>query len=145
MAGAQTTEVFNCSPEQFFNIVADYERYPQFLQEVKDCKVLKVEGNRKLVEFTVSVVKNFKYTLWMTEDKPGHIRWEFAGGDIFKTSNGFWKMEDEKGKCRATYSVDATFTMFVPGPIAKALVSVNLPNMISSYHKRVGELYGRGG
>jgi len=53
MAGAQTTEVFNCSPEQFFNIVADYENYPEFLQEVKGCKVLKVEGNRKLVEFTV--------------------------------------------------------------------------------------------
>ncbi len=143
MASAQTTEVFNCTPAQFFKIVSDYEKYPQFLAEVKSCQILKTEGNRKLVEYTVSVMKNFKYTMWMTETENQEIKWEFASGDIFKTSTGFWKLTEEGGKCRATYSVEATFNMFVPGPIAKALVSVNLPNMISAYHKRVAELYGR--
>ena len=143
MAGAQTTEVFNCTPEQFFKIISDYEKYSEFLSEVKECKVLKVEGNKKLVEYTVSVVKTFKYSLWMTETGHQEIKWEFAGGDIFKTSNGFWKIQEEGGKTRATYGVEATFNLFVPGPIAKALVSVNLPNMISAYHKRVTELYGR--
>ena len=143
MASAQTTEVFNCTPSQFFKIISDYDNYPQFLQEVKECKVLKAEGHRKLVEYKVSVMKSFKYSLWMTETLDQEIKWEFAGGDIFKTSTGAWKLQEEGGKCRATYSVDATFSMFVPGPIAKALVSVNLPNMISAYHKRVAELYGR--
>lgn len=143
MASASTTEVFNCTPAQFYKIVADYEKYPEFLSEVRDCKVLKAEGNKKLVEYTVSVVKNFKYSLWMSEVENQEIKWEFAGGDIFKTSTGSWKLTEEGGKCRASYAVDATFTMFVPGPIAKALVSVNLPNMISAYHKRVAELYGR--
>jgi ribosome-associated toxin RatA of RatAB toxin-antitoxin module len=143
MASAQTTEIFNCTPAQLYKIVADYEKYPEFLQEVKECKVLKVEGHRKLVEYTVSVMKNFKYSLWMTETENQEIKWEFAGGDIFKTSTGAWKFQEEGGKCRASYNVDATFTLFVPGPIAKALVSVNLPNMMSAYHKRVAELYGR--
>lgn len=143
MASAQTTEVFNCTPAQFYKIVSDYEKYPEFLAEVKECRVLKKEGNRKLVEYTVSVVKNFKYSLWMTETENQEIKWEFAGGDVFKTSTGHWKFQEEGGKCRASYFVDATFNMFVPGPIAKALVSVNLPNMISAYHKRVAELYGR--
>ena len=143
MASAQTTEVFNCTVEQFYKLISDYEKYPQFLQEVKDIKILKTEGNKKLVEYTVSVVKNFKYSLWMTETANKEIKWEFAGGDIFKTSTGFWKLQEEGGKCRATYSVEATFNLFVPGPIAKALVSVNLPNMVSAYHKRVSEVYGR--
>ncbi len=143
MASASTTEVFNCTPAQFYKIVSDYEKYPQFLSEVKDCKVIKAEGNRKMVEYTVNVVKNFKYSLWMSETTDQEIKWEFAGGDIFKTSNGFWKLAEEGGKCRATYSVEATFNLFVPGPIAKALVSVNLPNMMSAYHKRVAEQYGR--
>ncbi len=143
MANAQTTEIFNCTPAQFYSIVSDYEKYPEFLQEVKSCKILKTEGQRKLVEYEVSVMKNFKYTMWMTEAQNLEIKWEFAGGDIFKTSSGFWKVQEEGGKTRATYSVDATFNLFVPGPIAKALVSVNLPNMISSYHKRVNQLYGR--
>lgn len=143
MASAQTTEVFNCTPAEFYSIISDYEKYPEFLQEVKECKVVKVEGPRKLVEYGVSVVKNFKYSLWMTETLNQEIKWEFAGGDIFKTSSGYWKIQEEGGKTRATYFVDATFNLFVPGPIAKALVSVNLPNMVSSYHKRVAQLYGR--
>jgi ribosome-associated toxin RatA of RatAB toxin-antitoxin module len=143
MAKAETTEVFDCTPEQFFKIVSDYGKYPDFLSEVKNCVVLKTEGNKKLVEYTVNVVKNFKYTLWMQETPNEEVKWEFASGDLFKTSKGFWKLKEEGGKCRATYCVDAEFTLFVPGPIAKALVSVNLPNMMSAYHKRVKEVYGR--
>lgn len=142
MAKASTTEVFNCTPEQFFKIISDYEKYHEFLAEVKQCKVLKNEGNRKLVEYHVQVMKSFKYSLWMTETTSQSITWEFASGDIFKTSVGSWKLENEAGKTRATYTVEATFNMFVPGPIANALVSVNLPNMISSYQKRVKQLYG---
>lgn len=142
MAKAQTTEVFNCSVSQFYKIISDYEKYPQFLNEVKSCKVLKTEGNRKLVEYTVSVIKTFKYSIWMTEVENVSITWEFASGDIFKTMTGFWKIEEEAGKCRATYGLEATFGMFVPGPVANALVSVNLPNMVSSYHKRIQQIYG---
>ena len=142
MAKASTTEVFNCSVEQFYKIISDYEKYHDFLAEVKQCKVIKTDGARKLVEYNVQVMKSFKYSLWMTESAPHNITWEFAGGDLFKTSVGSWKLEDQAGKTRATYTVEATFTMFVPGPIANALVSVNLPNMISSYHKRVKYLYG---
>lgn len=141
MAKATTTEVFNCTTEEFFKIISDYEKYPEFLQEVKQIKVLKTEGNRKLVEYNVSVIKSFKYTMWMTESAPNSITWEFAGGDVFKTSLGSWKLEDEAGKCRATYNVEASFSMFVPSPIANALVSVNLPGMMSAYHKRVAQIF----
>lgn len=141
MAGAKTSEVFACTPEQFRSIVVDYPNYPQFLGEVKECRILKEEGERKLVEYSVSMVKSFKYSLWMTE-KADRISWEFASGDIFKTMAGAWTFKDEGGKCRATYEVEATFSLLVPGPIAKALVNVNLPNMIASYHRRVKELFG---
>ena len=143
MAGTTHTEIFNCTVPEFYRLIADYEKYPQFLQEVKDCRVLKNEGGRKLVEYKVSVIKTFSYQLWMTEHEPDQISWTFAGGDIFKTSTGSWKLEDQAGKAKVTYAVDATFTMFVPGPIAKTLLSVNLPNMMSAYHKRVKDVYGK--
>jgi coenzyme Q-binding protein COQ10 len=143
VAEAKTTEVFNCSVEDFFKIISDYDKYPEFLKEVKECRVVNTEGPRKLVEYTVSVVKDFSYRLWMTEEAPNKITWVFESGDLFKVSTGLWQLEDEAGKTRATYAIEAKFNMFVPGPIAKALVSVNLPNMMSSYHKRVKELYGK--
>jgi len=151
MAKASTTELFPCTCDQLFKIITDYSKYPEFLQEVKSCKVVKTEGSKKLVEYQVSLIKTFSYNLWMTEEKvakPGadgishKVVWEFASGDIFKTMKGFWILKEEAGKCRATYEVEATFGIFVPGPVAKAAVSVNLPNMISAYHKRIKQLYG---
>lgn len=143
MASAKTTEVFNCTVDQFFKIISDYEKYPEFLKEVSKTRILQSTNNKRLVEFEVSVIKTFKYNLWLTESAPTDISWELESGDMFKTSVGSWKLQDEAGKCRATYFLDASFNLFVPGPIAKALVSVNLPAMMSSYHKRVQELYGK--
>ncbi len=143
MPSAEQTEVFNCTVPEFYKLVTDYEKYPEFLNEVKGCKVLKTEGNKKLVEYKVSVIKSFTYQLWMSETEPSLVSWNFAGGDVFKTSTGQWKLEDQSGKCRAIYAVDATFSLFVPGPIAKTLLNVNLPSMMSAYHKRVKDVYGK--
>lgn len=142
MASASTTEIFDCTPEQFFKVIQDYEKYPEFLNEVTSCKVIESHGNQKVVEFSVSVIKKFTYRLRMVETPNTKIEWTLDSGDIFKTSNGSWLLEEQDGKTRAKYSVDATFKVFVPGPVAKALVSVNLPNMMSAYRKRVKELYG---
>lgn len=144
MPGAKHTEIFNCSPPEFYKLISDYEKYPEFLQEVKECKILKSEAGKKLAEFKVSVIKSFSYQLWLTENEPYEISWVFAGGDIFKTSIGSWKLsEAPQGKTKAEYSVDATFGVFVPGMIAKTLLSVNLPSMMSAYHKRVKDKYGK--
>lgn len=144
MADAQTIETFNCTPKEFFDLVVDYEKYPEFLSEVKECKVLKKEGDSKLVDYKVSVVKSMQYQLKTKEVEPSLVSWEFAGGDAFKTMNGSWKIEDAPGgKCKCTYAVDATFKIFVPGPVAKTLLNVNLPAMMSAYHKRIKAVYGK--
>jgi coenzyme Q-binding protein COQ10 len=143
MASASVSDVFNCSVTEFYKIISDYEKYPQFLSEVKECHVIESQGNRKLVEFHISLIKTFKYSLWITENDGKGINWVFAKGDIFKQLDGNWKLSDEAGRTRAEYAVEAKMGMFVPGPIAKGLIEVNLPNMMSSYHKRVKELYGR--
>lgn len=144
MADAHAIETFNCTPQEFFNIAADYEKYPEFLSEVKACKVLKNEGEKKLVEYKVSVVKTMIYQVRTIEKSPSLIQWEFTGGDAFKTMSGSWKIEEAPGgTCKCTYDVAASFKMFVPGPVAKTLLTVNLPAMMSAYHKRIKALYGK--
>lgn len=141
MAVATHEEIFNCSPEKFFSVVTDYSSYPKFLQEVKGMSVIQSEGNRKLVEYSVHMMKSFKYQLWMTETPNSQVSWEFAGGDLFKSSKGYWKIEAHgSNQTKATYHVDVTFNLLVPGPIAKALVNVNLPTMMKAYHKRLAEV-----
>ena len=49
MASAETTEVFNCTKDEFFKIISDYEKYPEFLDMIELCgtninRVLKPGG-----------------------------------------------------------------------------------------------------
>ena len=145
MAAASITESFNCTSDEFYSIVSDYVNYPKFLSEVTKCRVMEEKGNCKLIEFQIFLIKNFTYRLWMKETAGKRLDWEFDSGDLFKASNGHWEIQpDGDGRCcKATYSVDVKFKIFVPGPVANTLVKANLPNMVASYHKRVKELYGK--
>jgi coenzyme Q-binding protein COQ10 len=142
-SSAEASEVFNCTPDEFFQVICDYEKYPEFLTEVEDVRILETQGNKKLVQYEVSLLKTFTYSLWTTEERPKGISWDLASGDVFKTCSGFWKLEDEAGRTRATYHVEASFGMFVPKTITKSILSMNLPNMMSAYKKRISEVYGK--
>ena len=143
MATAHASEVFNCTKEEFFKIVTDYSKYSEFLPEVKSVTITKNNGNNKEAEYQVSVIKTFKYKIKITEKPNESVEFVFTEGDVFKTMKGSWKLKDKDGKCAVDYDVEATFGMFVPGPMAKTLVSVNLPLMMANFKKRVKEVYGK--
>ncbi len=142
MADVKHTEVFNCTPEQFFDLLIDYEKYPEFLNEVKKCKVIDDQGDTKKVEYEVSVVKTIHYVLELKENRPNQISWDFVDGDLFKKMSGHWKLSEEGGKTKAEYYVDAAFGMFVPKTVVKSALNANLPSMMKAYHKQVEKLYG---
>jgi coenzyme Q-binding protein COQ10 len=144
MAEAKTTEVFNCTQQEFFNIVSDYEKYPEFLPEVKSVKVTPKSDGTKEMEYSVSLVKTFKYKLKAKEVSPSSIDFEFVGGEVFKTMKGSWRIAPEgSDKCKVDYKVEATFGLLVPGPMANSLVSVQLPIMINNFKNRVKKVYGK--
>jgi coenzyme Q-binding protein COQ10 len=143
MANASTTATFNCTAEEFFKLISDYEKYPEFLTEVKDVKILKTSGNTKEMEYSVSLIKSFKYKLKVEEKAPTSIQFNFVSGDVFKTMKGSWEIKPKGEKCEVVYSVEASFGMLIPDSIAKPLVSANLPMMIENIKKRIKKVYGK--
>lgn len=141
MSSAQASEVFACQPEQFYSIISNFEKYPEFLSEVKSCQVVQTTGDRKLVEYNVSLIKTFKYRLWFEEKAPTLLKWTFESGEVFKTCEGSWELKSTEAGTHATYKVEATFGVFVPKMITQSLLSANLPNMMNSYKKRVAQLF----
>jgi ribosome-associated toxin RatA of RatAB toxin-antitoxin module len=142
MVAASAIAIFPCTPEQFCAIVSDYERYPEFISEIKQCRVVRSEGDKKLVEFHVSGIKTFSYRLWITENPPERIAWRLESSDLFDTSVGSWSCGAAAGKTQAKYSVDVTFKVFVPGLVAQALMNVNVANTVSAFRRRVEALLG---
>lgn len=144
MAEVNHVETFNCTPQELFDVLKDYEKYSEFLKEVKSCKVLETRGDEKIVEYKVSLIKDVAYLNSHREKAPSELTWKFLKGDVFKTMSGSWTLEDAgDGKTRATYRIQAEFGMFIPSMITKTLLSVNLPLMMQAYHKRVKDLYGK--
>ncbi len=141
MTEVTTSEIFNCSVDEFYKILVDYESYPEFVNEISKCIILETDGNKQLVEYEVKIVKAFTYKLWMIKEAPNKISWEVADDNIFKLNSGFWKLEPTDNKCKATYHLKYQLKVFVPNLIEKTLAEVNLPNVMSSCHKRVRDLY----
>lgn len=143
MAQATITTTFNCTAEEFFQLVSDYEKYPEYLTEVKDVKILKSSGNTKEMEYSVSLLKSFKYKLKVEETPPKEIQFKFIGGDVFKSMSGHWIIKPKGEKCEVDYHVEASFGMLVPDAVAKPLVSANLPAMMENIKKRIKKVYGK--
>lgn len=141
MANAQRTEVFDVPMDKIFKVLTDFESYPSFMDGVSDVTVTNRDGNSVDAEYSLNIIKKFKYTMNHIIEEPNKISWSFKSGDLFKKSDGSWSLKDVgDGKTEVTYEVDIDFKVMVPGMVSKKLVSSNLPSMMKSVQKKAKEL-----
>jgi coenzyme Q-binding protein COQ10 len=138
MAQAAISEIFNAPPKAVFSVVADFGHYPEFISDVKRVSIIDTQGDKKLVEYEISIIKTFRYQIWTTEKPYSEISWKFHTGDLFKDNFGKWTFKElEGGRTSVEYSISAKFNLFVPGMIEKKLIEVNLPSMMKAFKQRV--------
>jgi ribosome-associated toxin RatA of RatAB toxin-antitoxin module len=128
--------------ERFFDLVVDYERYPEFVPGIRKCRVLR-EGGEKHVEYELDLgVRRIRYVLRHEEQRPRKVTWSLVSGDMMQLSNGSWELEDVGGRTRAVYSVDIQITR--PPLVPRALVDrvsdeltrVQLPKTLDAFKAR---------
>lgn len=133
MPGTQQTIDIGVSPEAFFDVITDYERYPHILDEMEDAKVLSRTGNTADVRFSVNLFKRVTYTLTLVEDKPRSVSWSLKEGP-FKVSNGRWDLQPTgSGHTRAAYTVEVEVAAFVPRSVSNRIVGKTVPKLLASF------------
>jgi coenzyme Q-binding protein COQ10 len=133
---AESIEI-KASPKQCFEVITDYEAYPEFLSDLKDVTVANKKGNTCDVTYEIEVIKRIQYTLKM-KAAPLKIEWSFIKGDIMKDNHGYWELEEvKKGLTKATYHIEVRFGLLVPSAVTKSLVSKNLPAMLNNFKARI--------
>ncbi len=139
MAGASKSVTFNASADKCFAVITDYEKYGEFLTEVRSVKVLEKKPGEVKVSYDVDFgVKRVKYTLIHKEQAPKRMDWTFVTGEVMKDNKGSWVLEDAGGgQTRATYSVEVALGPLVPKAIINALVDQSLPKMLEAYKRRI--------
>lgn len=137
MPGATRAVVINTPMEKVFAVIKDYERYPEFLPEVKSTRISNRQGDEVNVHYEVDVLKKIRYTLRLKEEPPSRISWTFVEGDLMRDNRGHWLLEDlGGGKTRATYNIEMKLGPLVPKSIVNALVDSSLPKMLEAFKKR---------
>jgi coenzyme Q-binding protein COQ10 len=137
MAGATRSIVINAPMEKIWKVITDYERYPEFLSEVKKTRTANRKGNEVDVHYEAEVVKTIKYTLHFKEEPPSKLSWSFIEGDYMKNNRGGWTLEDVgNGQVKATYNIEVELGSFVPKTLVNGLVDGQLPKVLEAFKKQ---------
>ncbi|HEX9049767.1 MAG TPA: SRPBCC family protein [Anaeromyxobacter sp.] len=142
MAKVTKQVVVNTPLERFYDLIVDYERYPEFVPGIQGCRILK-DAPQKDVEYRLDVgVKRITYVLRMEERRPTHVAWSLVSGDMMKVSNGSWELSAQDGRTQAVYTVEIQISRppLVPQAIidrvTDELTRIQLPRTLEAFKTR---------
>ncbi len=128
--------------ERFYELVVDYERYPEFVPGIRACRVLR-DGPEKHVEYQLDLgVKRITYVLRMEERRPTRVAWSLVSGEMMKVSNGSWELSARDGRTNAVYTVEIQISRppLVPQAIvdrvSDELTRIQLPKTLDAFKAR---------
>jgi len=141
MPEAERSIEVDVKPKVLYDIISDFERYPEFIPEMKKVKILEKSKNRIVAEYEVSMIKTIRYTLVLDLKPNKEVSWSLKEKGFFKVNDGKWTLESlDKGKrTKATYWLRLDMG-FVPGKIMKMLLEVNFPKMLTQFKNRAESL-----
>jgi ribosome-associated toxin RatA of RatAB toxin-antitoxin module len=136
-----TAEIdINAPLETVYDIITDFEAYPEFLNETKEVEVLKASPKSATVLFKINLIRKIIYTLEIKLAPPKSISWHLIEGDLMKKNNGKWKLSEKKGMTNAHYEIDMQFTGLVPKAVSNKLIGSSLPTMMKAFRDRAEDL-----
>ncbi len=142
MATVKKEVLIDVPVERFYDLVVDYERYPEFVPGIRACRVRDGRGE-KHVEYELDLgVKRIRYVLRMEEQRPRSVRWSLVSGEMMKVSTGSWELTPEGKRTRAVYSVEIQITRppLVPQAIvdrvSDELTRIQLPKTLDAFKAR---------
>lgn len=123
-----------------YEVISDFESYPEFLSETKKVKIQSANGKSAKVTFNINLIKKISYTLDIKFSPNKGLTWKLLEGDLMKKNTGKWKLSHKKGVTKAVYEIDMEFTGLVPKAISNRLIGSSLPTMMKAFRDRAEEL-----
>lgn len=131
------------TPEQLFDLVADVERYPEFLPW---CLAARIRSRQSNV-ITADLLIGFKmvrerFTSRVVLDRPRHIDVSYEQGP-FRYLNNHWEFIDQPGgQCLIDFYVDFEFRSRMLQKIIGVLFNEAVKRMVAAFEARARQLYG---
>ena len=137
MTKTQQQVVINAPIERVFDVIVDYERYPEFLPEMKAVEVLSRNDGVVIVRFELELIMRFVYTLRLLEDAPHSVRWSLEEAKIMSSNAGGWQLESlGPNSTRASYRIDVKLLGLIPSSVSNRISGITLPHTLARFKAR---------
>lgn len=134
----------NASPADCFEVVIDFEQYPQWAPDIKEARVLRRDDNGYggLVAFRAAAMgRSVTYTLkYFYGSNPLRVAWRLTKGDQVRHIDGEYEMApsaDDEGKTLVTYSISAEPAVPLPGFVKRRAASRIMQTALEQLRRRV--------
>ena len=130
------------TPEQLFALVADIERYPEFLPWCIGARIREREPRLVVADLIIGF-KMFRerFTSRVVLDPPGRIDVTYAEGP-FRYLDNHWLFEKVPEGCRINFFVDFEFKSRLMQRVIEVLFGEAVRRMVGAFEKRARDLYG---
>jgi coenzyme Q-binding protein COQ10 len=130
------------TPEQLFTLVADIERYPEFLPWCVGARVKERQGDLIVADLIIGFrMFRERFTSRVTLDPPRRIDVAYAEGP-FRYLNNHWTFTPDPGGCRVGFYVDFEFKSRLLQRLIEVLFGEAVRRMVGAFEKRARDLYG---
>lgn len=131
------------TPQQLFDLVADVERYPEFLPWCVDCRIKSRKGHKLLADLTVGY-KIFQETFTsevLLDPDTMQIAVRYLNGP-FKYLNNTWKfLPKGKTKCDVDFYIDFEFKSGLLQKAMSVFFNEAVRRMITAFEQRAATVY----
>lgn len=128
--------------KEIFDLVAEVDRYPEFLPWCKAARITKREGNTFYADLVVAF-KVFRERFRSRVDIEPHevIHVKYIDGP-FRHLNNHWRFEEAEGGCVVDFYVDFEFRSRILQRMIGLLFEEAVRRMVAAFHARAVDLYG---
>jgi coenzyme Q-binding protein COQ10 len=130
------------TPEQLFALVADIERYPEFLPWCIGARIRERRSDLVVADLIIGF-KMFRerFTSHVTLDPPRKIDVTYAEGP-FRYLNNHWSFTSVAEGCRIDFFVDFEFKSRLMQKVIEILFTEAVRRMVGAFEGRARDLYG---
>ncbi len=134
----------DAAPGEVLDVVADFESYPQWAGQVKECTVLTEDGDgwADQVEFTLDAgaIKDqyvLEYDWDVDDDGTGVVSWHLVRASLLKGMTGSYTLDAVDAGTRVTYDLEVELSIPMLGMLKRKAEKMIIDTALTELKKHV--------
>jgi coenzyme Q-binding protein COQ10 len=138
------TRILPYTPEQIFDLVADVERYPEFLPWCVGARVSRREEALIVADLMIGFkMIRERYTSKVKLDRPSRIDVDYGNDGPFRHLENHWQFKPtEDGSCEVDFFLDFEFRSRMLQRLIGVVFQEAVRRMVAAFESRAKAIYG---